>query len=204
METPAAEPGRRELNKRRTRQALERAAARLFEERGYEATTVRDIADVAGVGERTFFRYFRSKESLILQQAQNLVLLVGDELRSRPATEPPLVALRNAILELAARRGSAPAILFTGVQPPGPAGRGERFLLFDLEEVLAAAFLDRLAAAGSDPADRESLLRASVLARAGVGVLRAVRLAFSRLPEAERDSTEVVDLVRKGFAVLER
>ncbi|MFE5589204.1 TetR family transcriptional regulator [Streptomyces sp. NPDC056549] len=203
METPAAEPGRRELNKRRTRQALELAAARLFEERGYEATTVRDIADAAGVGERTFFRYFRSKESLILQQAQNLVLLVGDELRSRPATEPALVALRNAILELVARRGSTPAILFTGLQP-GPTGRGERFLLFDLEEMLATAFLDRLAAAGSDPADRESLLQASVLARASVGVLRAVRLAFSRLPEAERDSAEVVNLVRKGFAVLER
>ena len=58
--------GRREANKRATRSALQDAASRLFAEHGFGGTTVRDIADAAGVTERTFFRYFAGKEELML------------------------------------------------------------------------------------------------------------------------------------------
>jgi AcrR family transcriptional regulator len=51
--------------KAEVRRELATAAARLFEERGYEDTTVDDIAAAAGVGRRTFFRYFRSKEDAV-------------------------------------------------------------------------------------------------------------------------------------------
>src|SRR6202041_319663 len=61
--------GRREANKQATRQALQQAADRLFAEHGVTQTTVRDIADAAGVTERTFFRYFGSKEDLIIRDA---------------------------------------------------------------------------------------------------------------------------------------
>lgn len=196
--------GRREQNKRRTHEALIEAAGRLFQERGYEATTVRDIALAAGVGERTFFRYFPSKESLVLQQVRDLVPLLAAEIRDRPAAESPLAALRNAVLEVARRNGANPAVLLAASGPlrvvTPTDGRGDRHLLFDMEEAVAAAFTDRLT--GSS-APQTAALRASVLSRAGVGVLRAVRLAYGRLPESDRSSVDAVALVREAFACLD-
>ncbi|MEY9871950.1 AcrR family transcriptional regulator [Streptacidiphilus sp. MAP12-33] len=203
--------GRREQNKRRTHEALIEAAGRLFQERGYEATTVRDIAAAAGVGERTFFRYFPSKESLVLQQVRDLVPLLAAEIRDRPAAEPPLVALREALLEVAQRNGANPAVLLAASGPlrvvTPTDGRGDRHLLYDMEEAVAGAFTDRLLREGGGPdsGDVESVaFRASVLSRVGVGVLRAVRLNYGRLSEAEGSSMDPAQLVRDAFACLEQ
>ncbi|GAB2699990.1 TetR/AcrR family transcriptional regulator [Kitasatospora kifunensis] len=203
-----AGPGRREQNKRRTHDALVSAAGRLFREQGYEATTVRDIALAAGVGERTFFRYFPSKESLVLQQVKELIPLLVDRIGARPAAEPPLAALREATLALLAQHADAPPLLLLGPRPlsADPTSRGDRFLLFDLEEAIAAAFLARLApgtGAEAEP-DEDLILRAAVLSRAGMSVLRAIRVTYSRLPEPGRASLDLVDFVRRAFTALEQ
>lgn len=57
--------GLRELKRQRTRQALIRAAMRLFEEKGYEQTTVAEIAAAAEVSTKTFFNYFTSKDEVL-------------------------------------------------------------------------------------------------------------------------------------------
>src|SRR3989442_7726228 len=57
--------GRRERRAAETRERLFRAALRLFEERGFSATTVEDITEAADVGKGTFFNYFPSKEHLL-------------------------------------------------------------------------------------------------------------------------------------------
>ncbi|WP_224281724.1 TetR/AcrR family transcriptional regulator [Streptomyces sp. LS1784] len=195
--------GRREQNRRRTHDALVQAAARLFQDHGYEATSVRDIAAEAGVGERTFFRYFPSKESLALQQARDLVPLLSDRIRERPPGEGALLALRNAVLDLESHDESA-AVLVAGPRRLGPSqvGRGENFLLHDMEEAVADAFLDRLATAGADRADPATRLRATVLAKAGVGVLRAIRTTYASLPDHARTGLDLSALARQAFAVL--
>ncbi|MFE6787935.1 TetR/AcrR family transcriptional regulator [Streptomyces sp. NPDC057680] len=91
-------PGRREQNKQKTRTAIEEAAARLFDEHGFAHTTVRDIAQAAGVGERTFFRYFPTKESLVAGQVRELIPRLAELLTARPADEAPYTAMRNAVL----------------------------------------------------------------------------------------------------------
>jgi len=91
-----AEPHRRERKKRQTRDALVRAALTLFVAKGYEHTAVREITDTADVSERTFFRYFASKEDLVLSFIRDSQDAFVSELADRPAGEAPFAALCNA------------------------------------------------------------------------------------------------------------
>ena len=104
----AAAP-RRERKKRQTRDALVHAALTLFDAKGYEHTTVREITDAVDVSERTFFRYFASKEDLVLSFASDGNDALLRALAARPAAEEPLTALRNAfrgsLLDLTADEG---------------------------------------------------------------------------------------------------
>ncbi|MFE3855794.1 TetR family transcriptional regulator [Streptomyces griseorubiginosus] len=89
----------RERKKQRTREALLRVAIELFTTRGYEGTTVDDIADAVGVSQRTFFRYFAGKEDAALALDEMTVARFVEAVRARPAHETPLEALRQAVLE---------------------------------------------------------------------------------------------------------
>ncbi|MGW5120601.1 TetR family transcriptional regulator [Streptomyces noursei] len=97
--TPQAPPtGLRERKKQRTRDALIRAALELFTERGYEATTIDEIAEAVDVSQRTFFRYFANKQDVVFAVQDMVEARFLQELRARPADEPPLSALRGAVL----------------------------------------------------------------------------------------------------------
>ena len=89
--------GLRERKKADTRDALASAALRLVDERGLEHVTVDDIATEAGVSPRTFFNYFPSKEDAIVGSSPAFTASVVQALLDRPADEPPLESLRNAV-----------------------------------------------------------------------------------------------------------
>jgi AcrR family transcriptional regulator len=90
------ESQRRERKKRQTRDALVHAALKLFDAKGYDHTAVREITDAVDVSERTFFRYFASKEDLALSFIRDGSDRLMRELAARPAAEPPMTALGNA------------------------------------------------------------------------------------------------------------
>jgi AcrR family transcriptional regulator len=90
------ESQRRERKKRQTRDALVHAALTLFDAKGYEHTAVREITDAVDVSERTFFRYFASKEDLALSVIRQGSDALVRELAARPAAEPPMTALGHA------------------------------------------------------------------------------------------------------------
>ncbi|WP_328898262.1 TetR family transcriptional regulator [Streptomyces sp. NBC_00236] len=90
--------GLRERKKQRTRDALLRAALDLFTTQGYEETTVDEIADAVEVSQRTFFRYFAGKESVVFAVQEMVESRFILELRQRPANEAPFEAMRRAVL----------------------------------------------------------------------------------------------------------
>ncbi|HSK25716.1 MAG TPA: TetR family transcriptional regulator [Jiangellales bacterium] len=97
MTSPAGVPvsSLRDRKKLRTRRLLQSEALRLFAERGYEATTVEDIAAAAEVSPRTFFRYFASKEAVVLEDEYDPLLF--EELARIDPAEPPIRAMRRII-----------------------------------------------------------------------------------------------------------
>jgi AcrR family transcriptional regulator len=80
------------------RVALSDAAEALFLSRGFERTTVEQIAHAAGVSRRTFFRYYESKEDVLVDRSDRLGESLYAELAARPSEEPPLPAIRNALV----------------------------------------------------------------------------------------------------------
>lgn len=94
MTEPARSVGLRERKKARTRAAIRQHALRLFVEQGYDATTVEQIAAAAEVSPATFFRYFPTKEDVVLQDEFDLVALA--EMDALPPELSPITAFRTA------------------------------------------------------------------------------------------------------------
>lgn len=97
--------GLRDLKKERTRDAIQREALRLIERQGYPATTCEQIAAAAGVSAATFFRYFATKEDVVLQDTYDP--LIAEAVRSRPGREAPLTAVRRGLADAFARVSQA-------------------------------------------------------------------------------------------------
>lgn len=90
----------RDRHRAATRDALRQAGFRLFAKKGYRATSVDEIAAEAGVSRSTFFRYFGSKEALVMARSHEMGARFAELLRLRPAGERPLQALEAALVEL--------------------------------------------------------------------------------------------------------
>ena len=90
--SPSEPQGLRERKKARTRAAIQRHALRLFQEQGYSATTVDQIAAAAEISPSTFFRYFPTKEETVLYDPFDPVLIAAA--LAQPAELSPIAALR--------------------------------------------------------------------------------------------------------------
>jgi AcrR family transcriptional regulator len=95
---PPPPPSLRQRKQEVVRVALSAAAEELFLSRGFERTTVEQIARAAGVSRRTFFRYYESKEDVMVERSDRLGERLLTELAARPREEPPLLAIRNALV----------------------------------------------------------------------------------------------------------
>ncbi|MFB6892414.1 TetR/AcrR family transcriptional regulator [Kitasatospora sp. NPDC056327] len=98
------DPGLRALKKQRTRQAIADTAIALFLERGFDRVSVAEIAAAAEVSKPTLFRYFATKEELVLHRFADHLGEAGRVVRARPAGVTPLDALERHHLERLAAR----------------------------------------------------------------------------------------------------
>jgi AcrR family transcriptional regulator len=192
----------RERKKARTRQALIDAALRLFAERGFEATTVADIAEAADVSPRTFFTYFPAKEDVLFAGAQDRREHLRAVLAERAPGESFLDALRRAARDVLAHPTFQAEAQRTHMQliaaNPALGARGLQDLLAAEQEVAAAIAADL----GVDQHD----LRPQVAAAAAVNALRGALMAWF-LSDAGGDPQpafdEALDLLEHGLGVLD-
>lgn len=197
--TTAEGAGLRERKKQRTREALIDAAFELFASKGFEATTVDEIAEAVEVSPRTFFRYFGSKEDVATSLQRQQFVEVYAALDARPPDEPVITALRGACVEVlrAYEEDATENLQFACVtqlvqESPAVMARSLEICAEQLDE------LSRRVAArmGVDPiADPRPKLVASVASAALQVAVRAWR-------ENEPDQ-KVSDLADRAFALLE-
>jgi AcrR family transcriptional regulator len=180
------------------RERLARAAFELFDERGYEQTTVDDITERAGLGRTTFFRYYRSKEDVIFPDHDLLLAQVGERLRTS-SQGTALAAVSDAVRlvllhyvgegELARRRyrltSTVPALRDREI---ASVARYQR-----LFRVFIAGWMADAGAEGGGPAALRAELMAAAVAAAHNHVLRRWLRGESPDPAGEVD--EALNLV---------
>jgi AcrR family transcriptional regulator len=147
------------------RNAIWDAAIELFAARGFEETTIDEIARAAGVSTRTFFRYFASKADLMGQGMVTYRTLLGDAIRQAPSALSPVEALRHAVHKVAADAAAQPRTRqIVDIASASPAAREAQLARrAEVENALAEAFAVRTRAAAND-AMSSRLLAALTLA----------------------------------------
>jgi AcrR family transcriptional regulator len=155
--------GHRERKKLQTREAITRAALELFVERGYDATTLADIAEAAGVSTRTIFAYFPSKEDILFCGFQGTRDALAETLASRPGGKDAFGTLRDFILSAAHEKTELDHRLDEIVGGDEILHSHKRARMSQLQELLAAAIADDL---GSGPGDLRPQIAAASLTAA--------------------------------------
>jgi AcrR family transcriptional regulator len=179
----------RERKKEETRRRLMALALRMFQERGFDQTTVEELAAAANVAPRTFFRYFPSKVDVLFGDHDELVALLRETLASRVPDESVVQAVRRAALAGVERVVADPPLYLTRsrlvLTVPAAFARG-RQLDADYENVIAAAF------AAEPGTSAATDLTARVAARAAWGATRAAREVWLE-SEGRLDPRRLID-----------
>lgn len=183
----------RERKKAKTRAAIQRHALRLFQKQGYDETTIEQIADAAEVSPSTFFRYFPTKEDVVLWDGYDP--LIVDAFRRQPAELNPISALRRSFLAVWRDMSSedvAEQFQRTELVASVPELRARALEQFvGTVQLLSDVVAERTGREPNDPAVRN-------LAGAVIGVAMAVLLTI-----AEDPSADVAQLFDDALAHLE-
>ncbi len=177
---PPRQGGLRERKKAKTRAAIREQALRLFREQGYQATTVERIAAAAEISPATFFRYFPTKEDVVLQDDVDVLTL--EVFDAQPPDLSPVAAMRAAAAAIFARLTPQELERFretTELTLAVPELRARAIDEFARTiEVMAAAVAGRTGHAPDDFAVRN-------LAGAMIGVIMASVLTAKENPTAD-------------------
>ena len=186
----------RERKKQQVRRRFQRIALELFDERGFEHVTVDDIAERAEISRSTFFRYFPTKEDVLIGRADEHLDELRDAFVARAPDEPVLRSLRHSLEALAAsyeaERSDFVAMRRIAEDHPSILARGLEHQAA-WEETFAELLADRL----QDTAGPG--LRSRVVAGA---VMAAVRVAIDEWL-AEGGSRDLQALIGEAFEVLD-
>jgi AcrR family transcriptional regulator len=188
----AGPPGLRERKRQQTRERLSRAAMALFLERGFEATTLDDIAAAADVSRRSFFHYFASKEDVVFAWHEEITAALIAAVATRPRDESMLAAAENAISAMARQLEPNEAIAMACLKRDNPALQARDQVKYEkLERALADALSKR---AGH----KTEKLQARLVAMIATGAMRIGGELWA--DEGAREKPEA--LVKRTFAAI--
>ena len=190
--------GLRERKKQRTREAITRAALELFVERGYQETTLADIAEAADVSTRTIFAYFPSKEDILFCDHAALRDRLALALAERPGGKDAFDTLRDFILSAPHEKGELQARLERVIAGDETLHSHKRARIGQLQELLAAAIADDL---GTGPDDLRPHVAAASLT-AAFEVLDEKAEAPSSAVDLAAAIDPVISFVRAGLGAL--
>jgi AcrR family transcriptional regulator len=181
--------GLRERKRQQTRERLTRVAMELFLARGFEATTLDDIAAAAEISRRSFFHYFASKEDVVLAWQDGSTDALIAAIAERPADEPMLVAAENAILAMVRNFKIDEALAIARLKRETPVLQAREQAKYEkMERAMAAAL-------GNRASDENGQTRARLVAMITTG---AIRLASENwLTQGAGEKPEA--LVRRTF-----
>jgi len=138
----------------------------LFLERGFEATTLDDIAAAAEISRRSFFHYFTSKEDVVFAWHEATTAALVSAVAARPANESMLAAAENAIGAIARELDSDEAIAIARLKQDNPALQARDQLKYEqLERALAEALVKRTGR-------KTEMLQARLVAMIATGAMR--------------------------------
>jgi AcrR family transcriptional regulator len=188
----SAAPGLRERKRQQTRERLTRAAMALFLERGFEATTLDDIAAAADISRRSFFHYFASKEDVVFAWHEEITAALIAAVAARPNDESMLAAAENAISAMVRQIEPNEAIAMACLKRDNPALQARDQVKYEkLERALADALAKR---AGH----KTEKLQARLVAMIATGAMRIGGELWA--DEGARERPEV--LVKRTFAAI--
>jgi len=190
--TTTAAPGLRERKRQQTRERLTRVAMALFLERGFEATTLDDIAAAADISRRSFFHYFASKEDVVFAWHEEFTVALTAAIAARPAGESMLSAAENAIAALAKQLEPDEAMAMAQLKRDNPALQARDQVKYEkLERALAEAL-------GKRAGHKTERLQARLVAMIATGAMRIGGELWAA--EGAREKPEA--LVKRTFAAI--
>lgn len=185
----------RDRKRARTRQALLDVAAELFERKGYDQTTIADIAEAAEIGTRTFFSYFASKEDLLFPDADVRVRATVEAIAARGPEDGPAEVLLGALYQIgddSDEMVSSLAALRLRLIQTVPAVRGHALRVqLDAQREIAR----HLAAAFPDQLDE---VRAAALTGAFVGAVTGALQVLLEQPDRTGDPAALRTALREA------
>ncbi len=185
-------PGLRERKRRQTRERLTRVAMALFLERGFEATTLDDIAAAADISRRSFFHYFASKEDVVFTWQEESTAALIAAVAARPANESMLTAAENAISAMVRQLEPGEAMAMARLKRDNPALQARDQVKYEkLERALAEAL-------GKRAGHKAERLQARLVAMIATGAMRIGGELW--VAEGAREKPEA--LVKRTFAAL--
>ena len=201
----AATEGLRERKKRETREAITRAAWKLFARRGFDAVTVADIARAANVSDKTVFNYFPTKEDLVFGAGMQRTAALIEAVRTRPPGASIVEPFRRWTMDYLDRVEHDPVVALTAIPRLVMRSDALRVRLFVGWEQEAALLGPVIA---EQVGESESELLPIVVARTLAWTHRVIfRAAFTRLIEGEEQAQVAADLreeARRAYDLLER
>ncbi len=204
VQQPPSRLGLRERKKQQTRETIASAALRLFAQRGYDETTLADIAEAADVAPRTIFAYFDGKEDILLCEEHTFLDALKSKLDNRPEGTTTVDAIREFL---------------SSIEPPDEAARLRKQIIManpdlqtalhgrhaQVEPMLAESIAKDL---GAQPGDLRPLLVAASMTAAFTSISERFMAAGSTGEPVDHDQgmailDQVLEFLRGGLEALQ-